>query len=78
MSAKAMIVAHKYADAPASCRGNSMGYGNKIATPHLVQTMVGSRRWRRVWAICWSNVATLYVIVYGQKRLIDETQLAGL
>lgn len=78
MNTYAKVVAHKYADAPASCRGNSMGYGNKIATPHLVQTLVGSRRWRRVWAICWSNVATLYVVIWGKTYIVDEQELEGV
>jgi len=35
------------------------GYGNRIPTQYRVRTI--DNRWRRVYAICYSNVATLYV-----------------
>lgn len=75
---KAKVIAHKLAEPPKSYRGNAHGYGDKIATPHLVQTLVGGRRWRRVWAICWSNVATLYVVIWGKTYIVDEQELEGV
>lgn len=43
------------------------GYGAKIATPRKIRLM-GDWRWRRVYATCYSNVASHWVQI-GQERL---------
>lgn len=44
-------------DAPPVARTIS-GYGNKLPTPYRVHL---ANRWHRVYARCWSNVATHYI-----------------
>jgi hypothetical protein len=36
------------------------GYGRRIPSVYLVQ-LPGSKRWRRVYVCCYSNVGTAYV-----------------
>ena len=40
------------------------GYGNKLTTPYKVNY---EGRLRRVYAVCHSNVASLYIVVRGEK-----------
>ena len=40
------------------------GYGNKLVTPYKVHYQ---GRMRRVYAICHSNVASLYILVKGER-----------
>ena len=44
------------------------GYGSKLPTRYMLY--VGNR-WRRVYAICWSNAATCYIMKKGEKVVID-------
>lgn len=44
------------------------GYGSKLVTPYLASV---AGRFRRVYAICYSNVASYYVIVNYQRKMID-------
>lgn len=37
---------------------SQFGYGARISTRYMVQI---NRRWRRVYAYCWANCATLYI-----------------
>lgn len=48
---------------------NQHGYGSKISTPHVLQ-FNGERRRYRVYACCWSNVASHYVVVKGEKLFV--------
>lgn len=48
------------------------GYGDKLPTEYQVQ-LNGSTVWRNVWAVCWSNAASLYVITAGNRRYIRES-----
>lgn len=48
---------------------NACGYGNRIATPYLVR-LAGNGPWRRVYAVCHSNVASHYVVVKGQAYYV--------
>ena len=52
---------------PQSGRTTS-GYGSKLPTRYMLH--IGSR-WRRVYAICWSNVATYYIIKNGERIVVD-------
>jgi hypothetical protein len=40
------------------------GYGKKLTSPYKVHFL---GRWRRVYYTCFSNTATHYVIVKGEK-----------
>ncbi len=42
------------------------GYGKKIATRWMVK-LAGEKRLRRVYAICYSNVASHYVEIMGER-----------
>lgn len=44
------------------------GYGSKLPTCYMLH--VGNR-WRRVYAICWSNVSTYYIIKNGERIVIN-------
>ena len=45
------------------------GYGSKIPTRYMVRTI--DQKWRRVYAVCYSNAATLYVN-HGKEKTIVE------
>jgi len=44
------------------------GYGSKLPTQYMVKWQ---SKWRRVYAICWSNVATFYIGQNGQKIIVN-------
>ena len=46
------------------------GYGKKITTPHMVKTP-GSNKWRRVYATCFSNTASHWIICNTKKLHLD-------
>lgn len=52
-------VPHRVTDVPRSGQTHT-GYGRRLPTAYMVQ-LPGSPRWRRVYACCYSNTATLYV-----------------
>ena len=62
-----LAVKHKETQAPRSGRTAS-GYGNRLATCHMLR--IGNR-WRRVYAICYSNAATCYIIKKGEKVIVS-------
>lgn len=45
------------------------GYGNRIPTEYRVKTI--DNRWRRVYAICYSNASTLYVWHNKEATIVD-------
>jgi hypothetical protein len=45
------------------------GYGNKLPTHWMVK--FGKRNYR-VYAICWAKVASLYVLISGQRYFLHE------
>jgi hypothetical protein len=45
---------------------NASGYGSRIATQHLVR-LDGAGPWRRIYATCFSNAASLWISVKGQR-----------
>lgn len=50
------------------------GYGDKLPTQHQVQ-LSGSSKWRNVFAVCWSNVASFYVLVNGERKFVSDASL---
>jgi hypothetical protein len=51
------------------------GYGSRLATEHMVKVEGAGPRWRRVYAICYSNVASFYVHMGGQRVFIQDSDL---
>lgn len=45
------------------------GYGNRIPTQWRVKTI--DNKWRRVYAVCYSNVSTLYVFHDRKPTIVD-------
>jgi hypothetical protein len=45
------------------------GYGDKIPTPYKVQ--FGKRNYR-VYAICWSNAASHYILIQGERYFLHD------
>ena len=46
------------------------GYGNRIPTAHMIK--LSNNRWYRVYAICYSNVASYYITIgngFGRRFL---------
>lgn len=48
---------------------NEDGYGSKISTDYLVQL---NKRQYRVYAVCFSNVASHYIIKGGKKLYLRD------
>jgi len=44
------------------------GYGKQLNTGYMVHY---DGRLRRVYAVCYSNVSSLYVLVKGQRKVLD-------
>jgi len=44
------------------------GYGGKIPTRHMIRY---AGRWRRVYAMLYSNSGTAYVVVNGEDHILD-------
>lgn len=59
-------VAYQQREAPRSGQTRT-GYGSKLPTDHMVHF---EGRWRRVYAICFSNCATLYILDRDNSKLI--------
>ena len=53
------------------------GYGGKLPTAYQVRldTDTTTGRWRRVWAACYGNSASLYVVRGGEDVYLDDTAL---
>ena len=43
------------------------GYGSKLPTPYMIKFR---NKWRRVYAICWSNCSTQYIKVDGETCVV--------
>ena len=87
----AEILLHKITDCPKS--RTVTGYGNKLPTGHMVRVgkiykgMYGNVAcgvsasywpWRRVYAICCSNVSSLYILIKGEKVFVNELDLEDM
>ena len=44
------------------------GYGSKLPTRHMIRF---DGRWYRVYSICYSNVSTEYVLIDGEKVIVQ-------
>jgi hypothetical protein len=54
---------------------SASGYGRKLPTRFTVRVAEDPSRERKVWAICYSNAASFYVVVRGQDLFIRESDL---
>jgi len=54
------------------------GYGPKLPTRYQVRldTDTTTAKWRAVWAVCYGNSASLYVVRGGVDVYLSETELA--
>lgn len=55
---------------------SASGYGSRITTDILIK-LVGETRWRRCYATCFSNGASHWLLVGGEKMLVDTQDLEG-
>lgn len=53
------------------------GYGAKIPTRYRVKVAADTSRWRRVYAACYGNAASVYVIVNGAEHYLDDHEIAA-
>ena len=53
-------------------RGTRSGYGSKLPIPLKLKL---AKRWHRVYAVCWSNAATYYIVKGGQPHYIATGDL---
>jgi hypothetical protein len=49
------------------------GYGSKLPTPYMANCSDG--RARRVYAICYSNCASFYIIIKGKRAFLRDHEL---
>jgi hypothetical protein len=40
------------------------GYGRKLRSPRMLR-IVGEKRWRRIYVVCFSNAGSAYVLISG-------------
>lgn len=51
------------------------GYGANIPTDYQVR-LKGESKWRKVYAICYSNVASFFINVGNERRIIHDYDLS--
>lgn len=54
------------------------GYGSKIPTQYMIRASWHwgtNAQWRRVYAICWSNVASHYIVIKKQRWFLHDWDL---
>lgn len=66
---------HRLSEPRTAYGRNASGYGSRIATSHLVR-LDGAGPWRRVYATCWSNAASLWVSVSGKRLYFRDCDLS--
>lgn len=54
------------------------GYGDKIPCPYIVRLEYRPNNYYRVLAICWSNVASFYVRISGDRYFLHDYELDEL
>jgi len=57
------------------CNRRQDGYGDKIPTEYMVK--FGTRTYR-VYAICWSNAASFYIRIKGERYFIHDYDLDNI
>ena len=71
----------RYFEKPAPRCYSVSGYGNRLPTTYCIRI---GKRWHRVYAICYSNVATYYIRWGGKRHGVnfyadhEETGLAEI
>ena len=48
------------------------GYGAKIPTQHIIKV---DNRWRRIYATCYSNAATMWITFNNKKFIVESYNL---
>jgi hypothetical protein len=74
--ARSTLIAARVTDDPFYGR-TADGYGGRIATRYMVRLPGDSARWRRVYAMCYGNAASIYVTVRGTIVFIDDHEIAA-
>lgn len=64
----------RIASPPTPYGRSATGYGSRIPTDFQVRVDYRGP-WRRVYAICWSNAASLWVSVKGQRFYFRDCDL---
>ena len=64
----------RIAPPPTAYGRSATGYGSRIPTDYQVRVDYRGP-WRRVYAICWSNAASLWVSVKGQRFYFRDCDL---
>lgn len=49
---------------------SATGYGAKITTPYMVR-LRGETKWRRVYATCYSNCASHWIVIKGKQLHVN-------
>ena len=47
-------------------RANASGYGGKITTQYMIK-VYDENIWRRVYASCWANASSFWIMYKGEK-----------
>ena len=72
MSVEYVEEPYEVEDSPCHPYGQTQeGYGSKIATPYKVSFPLGGKRKYRVYATCYSNVASHWIMIEGRKQHIS-------
>ena len=53
------------------------GYGSKLTTEHMVKVEGQRDIWRRVYAICYSNAASFYILLGGKLVFVQDSDLGA-
>lgn len=51
------------------------GYGSRIPTPFVLKLQFQEKTYYRVFAVCWSNVASFYVRIGGNRYFLHDYEL---
>ena len=52
------------------------GYGSKLTTEHMVKVEGGRDVWRRVYAVCYSNAASFFVMLDYKRVFVRDSDLS--
>lgn len=56
---------------------NGSGYCGKIKTEYMLQ-LYHENVWRRVYATCWANASSFWIMYRGAKVSINSTDLMDI
>jgi hypothetical protein len=60
----------------AGLQQTATGYGSKLTTEHMVKVEGGRDVWRRVYAICYSNAASFFVMLDYKRVFVRDSDLS--